>query len=77
MEDDADCWEHIKFQDITVGDCIGGGGVALVYHGRYHKKPVALKTLVRPIFLLQSCLDINSLTWMCAWFSLIRAWMNS
>jgi hypothetical protein len=40
-------WENIRFQDLTVGECIGGGGVAIVYRGIYRKKPIALKTLVQ------------------------------
>ncbi|CAK4626309.1 unnamed protein product [Aphanomyces euteiches] len=41
-------WKSIRFQELTVGDKIGGGGVGIVYRGKYLSKPVALKTLFDP-----------------------------
>jgi serine/threonine protein kinase len=38
-------WERINFDEIELGEVIGGGGVGLVYSGRLRGKPVALKTL--------------------------------
>ncbi|DAZ97105.1 TPA: hypothetical protein N0F65_010428 [Lagenidium giganteum] len=45
---DEPSWDNIKFQDLTVCESIGGGGVALVYRGIYRKRSVALKTLFDP-----------------------------
>jgi serine/threonine protein kinase len=38
-------WEHINFDEIDLGDRIGGGGVGIVYNGWFRGQPVALKTL--------------------------------
>ena len=38
-------WEHINFDEIDLGDRIGGGGVGIVYNGWFRGRPVALKTL--------------------------------
>ena len=37
-------WTNIDFSDIELEDKIGGGGVGIVYNGRYKGEPVALKT---------------------------------
>lgn len=39
-------WENIEFDQIEIGEQIGGGSVGLVHRGLYKGKPVALKTLV-------------------------------
>ncbi|KAG6955515.1 hypothetical protein JG688_00011916 [Phytophthora aleatoria] len=44
----APSWENIPFNDLTVCETIGGGGVALVHRGIYRKNSVALKTLFDP-----------------------------
>eukprot|EP00948_MAST-09A_sp_MAST-9A-sp1_P001061 g1061.t1 len=42
-------WTEVNFdKEVTLGDCIGGGGFALVYSGRWKGKKVALKTLFDP-----------------------------
>ncbi|OQR96224.1 serine/threonine protein kinase [Achlya hypogyna] len=46
MDDQA--WTSIAFDELTVGDKIGGGGVGIVYSGTYRGRPVALKTLFDP-----------------------------
>ena len=38
-------WEHIDFQEIDLGERIGGGGVGIVFNGWFRGRPVALKTL--------------------------------
>jgi serine/threonine protein kinase len=38
-------WEHINFDEIDLGDRIGGGGVGIVYNGWFRGRSVALKTL--------------------------------
>jgi serine/threonine protein kinase len=46
--DDADGgWTHIDFDELELGDRIGGGGVGIIYNGWIRKthRPVALKTL--------------------------------
>ena len=35
-------WEHINFDEIDLGDRIGGGGVGIVYNGWFRGRPVAL-----------------------------------
>ena len=45
-EPDGGGWTNIDFSDIELEDKIGGGGVGVVYNGRYKGEPVALKTLV-------------------------------
>lgn len=39
-------WTNIPFKELTVGENIGGGGVALVYRGFYRQRSVAVKILV-------------------------------
>jgi hypothetical protein len=39
-------WKDISFEDIELGNRIGGGGVGVVYEGWLGDKAVALKTLV-------------------------------
>jgi serine/threonine protein kinase len=41
-------WTEIDYADIELEDNIGGGGVGLVYNGRYNGEVVALKTLFDP-----------------------------
>ena len=43
--DSGQSWEQIKFDDIEVGERIGGGGVGVIYRGYYKDQSVALKTL--------------------------------
>eukprot|EP01039_Chlorochromonas_danica_P001075 gene1075-1165_t len=38
-------WANVSFDEIELGDRIGGGGVGIIYQGYWRKKPVALKTL--------------------------------
>lgn len=38
-------WKTIRFDEVEVGERIGGGGVGVVHRGWYKNKPVALKTL--------------------------------
>lgn len=38
-------WAHIPFDEIELGECIGGGGVGMIYNGWWKNEPVALKTL--------------------------------
>ena len=38
-------WEHINFNEIEIGDRIGGGGVGVIYNGWFRGQSVALKTL--------------------------------
>lgn len=39
-------WKTISFDEVELGDQIGGGSVGLVHRGCYEGKAVALKTLV-------------------------------
>lgn len=39
-------WKSISFDEIEVGEQIGGGSVGLVHRGNYRGRSVALKTLV-------------------------------
>lgn len=39
-------WKTISFDEIELGDTIGGGSVGLVHRGSYRGRAVALKTLV-------------------------------
>ncbi|CAM9577965.1 unnamed protein product [Phaeothamnion confervicola] len=41
-------WSEIDFADVSLGKCIGGGGVGMVYEGTFEGKRVALKTLFDP-----------------------------
>lgn len=43
-------WKDISFEDIELGNRIGGGGVGVVYEGWLGNKAVALKTLVSLIY---------------------------
>ena len=36
---------HRRYEEVEIGEQIGGGGVALVYAGYFNRRPVALKTL--------------------------------
>lgn len=38
-------WANIDFDEIELGERIGGGGVGIIYKGWWRNKPVALKTL--------------------------------
>lgn len=44
-KDGGQSWEQIKFDELEVGERIGGGGVGVIYRGYYKDQPVALKTL--------------------------------
>ncbi len=41
-------WSHIDFNEIQLGNKIGGGGVGVIYDGYFRGNPVALKTLFDP-----------------------------
>mmetsp|Transcript_38447 Transcript_38447/g.65463 ORF Transcript_38447/g.65463 Transcript_38447/m.65463 type:complete len:124 (+) Transcript_38447:1-372(+) len=42
-------WEQIDFErDVVVGKKIGGGGVGVIYTGKFRGQDVALKTLFDP-----------------------------
>lgn len=47
-EDTGEGWKHIEFDEVELGDIIGGGGVGVIYMGWYRDKTVALKTLFDP-----------------------------
>ena len=40
-------WKHFKFEDIELGEIIGGGGVGIIYTGwiKGQNETIALKTL--------------------------------
>jgi serine/threonine protein kinase len=38
-------WANIPFEEIEMGERLGGGGVGMIYRGWYKNEPVALKTL--------------------------------
>jgi serine/threonine protein kinase len=38
-------WRNIEYDDVQIGDRIGGGGVGIIYNGWFRNEPVALKTL--------------------------------
>lgn len=40
------CWKTIKFDEISLGERLGGGSVGLVHRGQYKGENVAVKTLV-------------------------------
>ena len=48
-EDDNDSplqgWANINFNDVELGERIGGGGVGIIYKGWWRDEQVALKTL--------------------------------
>eukprot|EP00598_Pedospumella_elongata_P014136 CAMPEP_0184992826 /NCGR_PEP_ID=MMETSP1098-20130426/42785_1 /TAXON_ID=89044 /ORGANISM="Spumella elongata, Strain CCAP 955/1" /LENGTH=299 /DNA_ID=CAMNT_0027518533 /DNA_START=33 /DNA_END=932 /DNA_ORIENTATION=- len=48
-EDDCDTglqgWANLNFNEVEMGERIGGGGVGIIYKGWYRDEPVALKTL--------------------------------
>lgn len=48
-EDDCDAglqgWANLNFNEVEMGERIGGGGVGIIYKGWYRDEPVALKTL--------------------------------
>lgn len=44
-------WKSISFDEVQLGERIGGGSVGLVHRGTYMGKAVALKTLVSEIVL--------------------------
>lgn len=39
-------WKTIKFDEILLGERLGGGSVGLVHRGQYKGENVAVKTLV-------------------------------
>lgn len=39
-------WKTISFEEVELGEQLGGGSVGLVHRGAYAGKAVALKTLV-------------------------------
>ena len=38
-------WMHIDFEELELGEEIGGGGVGVIYKGWFGREVVALKTL--------------------------------
>ena len=47
-DDSEAAWKHIDFEEVELGEIIGGGGVGVIYMGWYKDKAVALKTLFDP-----------------------------
>ena len=45
-DDGGEGWLHLEFEDIELGDKIGGGGVGIIYNGWFGDQPVAVKTLM-------------------------------
>lgn len=43
---DKGSWKEISFEEVELGEQLGGGSVGLVHRGAYAGKAVALKTLV-------------------------------
>lgn len=41
-------WAQIEFSELTVGEKIGGGGIGIIYQGRFRGQDVAIKTLFNP-----------------------------
>lgn len=39
-------WEAISYDEIELGEQLGGGSMGLVHRGTYQGEPVAVKTLV-------------------------------
>lgn len=44
-EEKSGGWEHINFNEIELGERIGGGGVGIIYSGWFRGQAVAMKTL--------------------------------
>lgn len=44
--DNSGNWKTISFEEVELGEQLGGGSVGLVHRGAYAGKAVALKTLV-------------------------------
>lgn len=42
-------WKAISYDEIELGEQLGGGSMGLVYRGTYKRKSVAVKTLVSRI----------------------------
>lgn len=38
-------WANVNFREIEMGERLGGGGVGIIYRGRWKGQDVALKTL--------------------------------
>ena len=47
-EDKESSWTHIDFEELEVGDQIGGGGLGIVHKGWWGNDQVALKILANP-----------------------------
>ena len=47
-KDAENSWTVIDFNELEVGDRIGGGGVGVVYKGWWKNQPVAIKALFDP-----------------------------
>lgn len=45
-DESAPTWRELAFEDVELGDRIGGGGVGIVYQGWLGRRAVAIKTLV-------------------------------
>jgi serine/threonine protein kinase len=45
QDDGLPGWAHIDFDQIEMGERIGGGGVGVIYKGYFNKQSVAVKTL--------------------------------
>lgn len=43
---DEEGWLHLEFEDIEIGEKVGGGGVGIIYNGWFGDQPVAIKTLM-------------------------------
>lgn len=39
-------WKVISYDEIELGEQLGGGSMGMVHHGTYRGEPVAVKTLV-------------------------------
>jgi serine/threonine protein kinase len=46
--DQSSTWQHIDYDDIKIGEIIGGGGVGVIYKGIFKRKEVAIKTFFDP-----------------------------
>lgn len=47
-------WKNIAFNEVEIGEQIGGGSVGIIYRGYYQGKKIALKTLVSALALALS-----------------------
>lgn len=47
-EETRPSWTFIDFDELEVGSIIGGGGVGVIYRGRFRQTDVAVKTFFDP-----------------------------